>query len=63
MEKKSECCATEHQGHLCVLTSKQAFDKIQELVRDPQFVCFNCGRAAHSDKNLCNPMPLKRSDA
>jgi hypothetical protein len=41
-----------------VLVSKGKFDEIRELVRDPKFICFNCGRVADSDRNLCNPMPL-----
>ncbi len=57
-DKKADCCPAEHQGHLCVLASQQAFDRIQPLVRDPGFICFNCGRVANSGKNLCNPMPL-----
>jgi hypothetical protein len=48
-----------HTGHLCVLASEGRFDDIKELVDHPQFMCFNCGRVAESDKNLCNPMPLK----
>ena len=51
-------CKGEHKGHLCVLVSKEKFEEIRELVRNPRFMCFNCGRAADSDKNLCNPMPL-----
>jgi hypothetical protein len=51
-------CKGDHQGHLCVLVSNQKFGEIKELVRKPQFMCFNCGRVADSDKNLCNPMPL-----
>lgn len=47
-----------HAGHLCVLVSESRFDEIRKLVKKPKFVCFNCGRAADSDKNLCNPMPL-----
>lgn len=52
-------CKGEHKGHLCVLVGERKFDKIRELVRNPQFMCFNCGRVADSEKNLCNPMPLK----
>ena len=52
-------CKGDHKGHMCVLVSEEKFDEIKELVLDPQYVCFNCGRAAHSDKNLCNPMPIK----
>ena len=53
-----DCKQAGHQGHLCILASKNRFDEIRELVKKPKFVCFNCGRAADSDKNLCNPMPV-----
>jgi hypothetical protein len=51
-------CKGSHKGHLCVLVSEKNFDRIKELVKNPRFMCFNCGRVADSDKNLCNPMPL-----
>lgn len=51
-------CKGDHTGHLCVLVSRQKFDEIKELVKSPQFICFNCGRVADEEKNLCNPMPL-----
>ena len=56
---KQHTCKGEHKGHLCVLASQSKFDEIRQLVRDPKFICFNCGRVADSDKNLCNPMPLE----
>lgn len=52
-------CKGDHKGHLCVLVSKKEFEKIKDLVRNPKFLCFNCGRVADSDKNLCNPMPME----
>jgi len=51
-------CTSDHQGHLCVLASAAQFEKIKELVKDPKFICFNCGRVADSAGNLCNPMPV-----
>jgi hypothetical protein len=51
-------CKGDHQGHICVLASKNKFDVIKGLTKDPKYICFNCGRVADSDKNLCNPMPL-----
>ena len=51
-------CKGDHTGHLCVLASQEKFEEIKELVKDPKFICFNCGRAADCEKNLCNPMPL-----
>ena len=52
------CDPQSHQGHMCVLVSEKRFDRIQKLVRDANYVCFNCGRVAHAAENLCNPMPL-----
>jgi len=49
-------CEAEHEGHLCVLASKGLFNEIKVLTKDPRFICFTCGRVAHSSKNLCNPM-------
>lgn len=63
MAKKTDCCPEEHQGHLCVLASREAFDEIRALARNPSFICFNCGRVADSAKNLCNPMPLDAGSA
>jgi hypothetical protein len=42
-----------------VLASKKKFDEIRDLVQDPKFMCFNCGRVADAKKNICNPMPLE----
>jgi hypothetical protein len=52
-------CKGEHAGHLCVLAGKGQFKEIQELARAPRFVCFNCGRVADCEANLCNPMSNK----
>ena len=54
-------CKGEHGGHLCVLVSEKKLDAVRELVKDPKFICFNCGRVADHEHNLCNPMPLDRS--
>ena len=47
----------EHEQHLCYLQNvgyvESNFDEYKKLVKNPQFVCKNCGRAAASDKNLC----------
>ena len=59
-DMKQKCKADkEHQGHLCVLASEGRFQDVKDLVGHPQFMCFNCGRVAESDANLCNPMPLE----
>lgn len=51
-------CSGKHEGHLCVLASEGHFETIKTLTREPAFICFNCGRVADKEENLCNPMPL-----
>ena len=53
-----QVCRGDHSGHLCVLVSEKKFDQIRQLVKEPKHICFNCGRVADAEKNLCNPMPL-----
>jgi len=52
-------CKGVHSGHLCVLASNEKFEEIKELTKTPEYICFNCGRVADCNDNLCNPMPLK----
>ena len=52
-------CKGQHSGHICILASEGKFDQIKEITQKPKHICFNCGRVADSEKNLCNPMPLK----
>jgi hypothetical protein len=59
MSQKEHTCKGEHSGHICLLASLDKFEEIKVLTKQPMFLCFNCGRVADSDKNLCNPMPLK----
>jgi hypothetical protein len=58
MEEK-KFCKGDHEGHLCVLASRGMFDEIKEMASHPQYICFNCGRVADCEKNLCNPMPIE----
>jgi hypothetical protein len=52
-------CTGTHEGHLCLFASKGLIEEIKALTRQPKFICFNCGRVADCDANLCNPMPLQ----
>jgi hypothetical protein len=52
------CKGKKHSGHLCVLVSQKKFEEIKGLAKRPRFICFNCGRVADSNRNLCNPMPI-----
>ena len=55
MEKKP---CEGHEGHICLLASQDKFEEIKDLTRNPQFICFTCGRVADQARSLCNPMPL-----
>jgi len=57
-DNMKEKCSGDHQGHLCVLASKELFEQIKTLTKNPTHICFNCGRVADCAENLCNPMPL-----
>jgi len=52
-------CKGDHKGHLCVLVSMNKMDEVKELVKNPKYICFNCGRSAACAEHLCNPMPLE----
>ena len=54
MEDKT--CTGNHKIHICDLAGEKKFAEIKELTRDPQFMCFNCGRVANAKDNLCNPL-------
>jgi len=59
MGDKKSICKGQHKGHMCLLASGEKFDQMKELVKNPRFMCFNCGRVADCEKNLCNPMPME----
>lgn len=42
-------------NHLCQIVVRRDIGRVKELVKDAQFYCKNCGRAAHNENNLCNP--------
>ena len=63
---KSEMPHPGHDKHLCYLNnlgfqiSNQ--QEYKDLVKEPQYMCTNCGRVATSEKNLCKPVMLKAVD-
>ena len=62
MAKKPIAAILPHEGHekhLCYLVNlKVKTSELKKFVKDAQFICKNCGRAAKSDGNLCNPVKL-----
>ena len=51
-----------HEEHLCYLQNlgyvESNLEDYKKLVKNPRFVCKNCGRAAADEKNLCKPDKL-----
>ena len=51
-----------HEQHLCYLQNlgyvESNLEDYKKLVKNPRFVCKNCGRAAADEKNLCKPDKL-----
>ena len=52
-EKK---CTGEHSVHICELANQNKHEEITKLVKNPNYQCFNCGRVADLEKNLCYPI-------
>jgi uncharacterized protein YegP (UPF0339 family) len=48
-----------HENHLCELSKRgETLANYTVLVRNPQYVCRECGRVAHLSENLCEPRAL-----
>ncbi len=51
-----------HEEHLCYLQNigfvESNLNDYKDLVRNPKYVCANCGRAAAEETNLCKPEKL-----
>lgn len=60
-ENCPRCAASieDHEkNHLCQIIVQNDQDKVKELVKDAKYYCKSCGRAAHSEKNLCFPSKI-----
>lgn len=53
-------CTGDHSVHICELASQNKHSEIKELAKDPYYMCYNCGRVADAEKNLCNPVPFDK---
>jgi hypothetical protein len=48
-----------HENHLCVLVEESGTTpEIKKIIKNPNFVCTCCGRAAVKKENLCSPESL-----
>ena len=52
-------CKGDHQQHICKLAEVDKFDAITDMIKEPQYLCANCGRAANSEENLCNAVDVE----
>jgi len=48
-------CSGEHLVHICELSRKGRHVEIVDIVKNPNYMCMNCGRVAAAKENLCNP--------
>ncbi|MHC4907834.1 MAG: hypothetical protein ACYTBW_06255 [Planctomycetota bacterium] len=48
----------EHDKHLCYLNNLTNAEDYKALIKNAQYYCQNCGRAAASNKNLCKPVKI-----
>ena len=58
-ENKQCTCGAGHEGHLCVLYSRELTKEIAERTDMPAVVCFICGREANCPESVCSPMPIE----
>jgi hypothetical protein len=58
----TECKSDEHTKHLCYFVSYgyhvDNAEDYKDLVEQPRFKCYLCGRTAHNSESLCDPRDL-----
>ena len=57
-----ECKSDEHPRHLCHFASYgyhvNSEEGYKDLVKEPRYKCYSCGRTANIEESLCNPAKL-----
>jgi hypothetical protein len=50
----------DHEHHLCakVEIGTVSLEQLKDLIREPNFICKFCGRAAVKEDNLCEPVTI-----
>jgi hypothetical protein len=60
LEMAERKCSGDHMEHICEIASHEKFGEIKELAKNPKYMCFNCGRVADEEKNLCYPIEFDK---
>jgi len=47
-----------HANHLCSLVAHRQMNKVADLAKGANYVCYICGRAAAKAENLCEPVEI-----
>ncbi len=48
-----------HDQHLCSMVARgTTLAEYKDLVRNPQYICRQCGRVAAKAENLCDPTTM-----
>ena len=62
VRSRQECKSDEHTRHLCHFVSSGHHIKNEEvykdLIKEPRYKCYFCGRTAHLEESLCRPITL-----
>ncbi len=45
-------------NRLCKIVASGDFDRVKEIVKDAEYYCRKCGRAAQLEENLCKPAKI-----
>jgi hypothetical protein len=46
------------EGHLCKIVKQQNHEQIRQIVKDAEYFCRKCGRAAQKEIYLCKPLKI-----
>lgn len=60
MTEQNQCKTPDdhYELHMCQLKAKEMHDRIEQLYKNPKFVCEYCGAKVNRAENLCSPKPL-----
>ena len=47
-----------HENHLCSLVAHRQMNKVADLAKGANYVCYICGRAAAKAESLCEPVEI-----